>query len=386
MSHNLEEVLTRGVEEVLPDKNSLSKLLQKKKIRVYLGIDPTGTKLHLGHTIPLRKLAQFAKLGHEAILVVGTGTVLAGDPSQRLETRKKITQAEIEENIKTWKEQAGKILDFNKIKIEYNGDWLLKLNLPEIIEIASYISAIQLFKREMFTQRLNRGDTVWLHEVLYPVLQGYDSVVLDVDLEIGGTDQTFNMLMGRELQKKMNNREKYVLTVPMITGIDGKQMSKTSGNCVWLTDTPGDMFGKLMSISDDQIVPYVTLLTDLQTEKTKSLPPLQAKKQLAAEIVRIYYSENEANKTKTEFEKVFQRRELPQDIPIFRPKGKSYGILKLLIETDLLSSRSEAKRLIREGAIEVNQIKIEDLNQNIKLKNGTVIKVGKHRFIKIKTN
>jgi len=386
MSQNLDQVLTRGVKEILPSKEALSKLLQKKKIRLYLGIDPTGTKLHLGHTIPLRKLAQFAKLGHEAILVIGTGTVLAGDPSQRSEARKKITKDEIEENIKTWKEQAGKILDFNKIKIEYNGDWLLKLNLAEIIEIASHISAIQLFKRDMFTKRLEKGDTVWLHEVLYPVLQGYDSVVLNVDLEIGGTDQTFNMLMGRELAKKMANREKYVLTVPMITGVDGKQMSKTSGNCVWLTDAPSDMFGKLMSIADSQIVPYVTLLTDLQTEKTKSLPPLQAKKQLAAEIVRIYYSENEANKAKTEFEKVFQRRELPQDISIFRPKGKSYGILKLLIETDLLSSKSEAKRLIREGAIEVNQIKIEDLNQNIKLKNGTVIKVGKHRFIKIKTD
>ncbi|MDP6704218.1 MAG: tyrosine--tRNA ligase, partial [archaeon] len=203
---SITEVLSRQVAEILPNAADLEKVMKKKKIRLYIGIDPTGGQLHLGHTIGLRKLQQFADLGHEAILVVGTGTVLAGDPSQRDTGRSRITEKEIKENIKTWKKQAEKILDFSKIEIRQNGDWLKKLKLPEIIEIASHLSASQLFQRDMFQKRLDRGDTVWTHELLYPLLQGYDSVVMDVDLEIGGTDQVFNMLIGRDLQKRMSNR------------------------------------------------------------------------------------------------------------------------------------------------------------------------------------
>ncbi|MDD2697051.1 MAG: tyrosine--tRNA ligase, partial [Candidatus Pacebacteria bacterium] len=262
-SRKIEEVLTRNVEEVLSNKNQLKRLMQKKRIRLYLGIDPTGTKLHLGHTITLRKLQEFADLGHEAILVIGTGTVLAGDPSLRNEARPKISEAEIKRNIRTWKSQAKKILDFSRVKIKYNGDWLVKLGLREIINIASNISAVKLFQREMFQRRIKRGDTVWCHETLYPLLQGYDSVAMDVDLEIGGTDQVFNMLIGRELQKKMRNREKFVLTCPMLLGIDGKQMSKSSGNCVWLQDSPDQMFGKIMSIPDNLIISFFDLLTNI---------------------------------------------------------------------------------------------------------------------------
>ncbi|MCG2692026.1 tyrosine--tRNA ligase, partial [Microgenomates group bacterium] len=220
----IDEVLTRGVEQILPSKEGLKKLMQTKKIRLYLGIDPTAKGLHLGHTVPLRKLQQFADLGHEVILLFGTGTVLVGDPSGRDKGRKLITQKEIEENIKTWKKQVSPILNFKKIKLKQNGDWLLKLSLKELIQIASKISAIQLFKREMFQRRLKLGDTVWYHETLYPLLQGYDSVVMDVDLEIGGTDQTFNMLIGRELQQKINHKEKYVLAGKMIMGTDGQPM------------------------------------------------------------------------------------------------------------------------------------------------------------------
>src|SRR3989338_5798637 len=192
---SINTVLTRGVKEILPSREGLETLIRGKKIRVYLGVDPTGSKLHLGHTIPMRKLQEFADLGHEAILVFGTGTVLVGDPSQRTQTRKKITKEEIEGNIKTWKQQAEKIIDFDKVQIKQNGDWLLKLTVPAIINIASNISSVQLFKRDMFQERIKRGDTVWTHEALYPLFQGYDSVAMDVDLEIGGTDQTFNMLI-----------------------------------------------------------------------------------------------------------------------------------------------------------------------------------------------
>src|SRR3990170_1852954 len=312
---NIDEVLTKNVTQILPDKEALKVLMDSKKIRVYLGVDPTGTKLHLGHTIPIRKLQEFADLEHEAILVFGTGTVLTGDPSQRQEARKKITQKEIDENIKSWKSQASKIIDFNKVEIKKNGDWLLKLTVPEIINIASNISAIQLFKREMFRERTKRGETVWTHETLYPLFQGYDSVAIDVDLEIGGTDQTFNMLIGRELQKKMANREKFVLATPLISGTDGKPMSKSSGNCIWLDDTPYDMFGKIMSMADTQIEEYWQMLTDLSKEELKKLKAIDAKKKLGSEIVKIFHSEAEAKKAQDEFERVFQKGQIPINLP-----------------------------------------------------------------------
>ncbi|MCR4263632.1 MAG: tyrosine--tRNA ligase, partial [Candidatus Roizmanbacteria bacterium] len=243
---NTEELLSRGVDTIYPNREMLeSRISTGKPIRVYIGVDPTGHKLHIGHSIGLSKLQQFADTGHEAILLFGTGTVLVGDPSQRSEARKRITKEEIDENIKTWKKQVSSIIDFDKVKIVRNSDWLLKLGLVDIINIMSNISATQLFKRENFQKRIERGDTVWSHETLYPLLQGYDSVAMDVDLEIGGTDQTFNMLVGRELMQKMRGKEKFVLTTPMILGTDGQQMSKSTGNCVWLDDSPQDMYGKI---------------------------------------------------------------------------------------------------------------------------------------------
>src|SRR3989344_5214264 len=288
-----EEILTRRTANVLPDKEGLTKLMSGKKIRVYQGFDPTGPSLHLGHSIGIRKLMDFANAGHEVIVLFGTGTVLAGDPSQRDKARRKIDPEQIEKNISTWKEQVKSLIDFDKVQIKYNGEWLLKLNLADIVNIASNISATQLFKRDMFQRRIEREDTVWTHELLYPLLQGYDSVAMDVDLEVGGTDQEFNMLIGRELQRKMNNREKFVLTVPMINGTDGKPMSKTSGNCVWLNDTPEDMYGKLMSIPDDQIPSYADLLTNISH---LTHDPLADKKSVALDIVTQFHGTSAAKK------------------------------------------------------------------------------------------
>ncbi len=369
-------LLTRGVSEIFPTKKGLSDLMNKRKIKVYLGIDPTGTRLHLGHSIPLRKLQQFADAGHEAILLFGTGTVLAGDPSQREEARKKITPAEIEKNIKSWKEQVAPIIDFKKVKIMYNAEWLLKLNLRDIIEIASHISATQLIKRDMFQKRLEKGDTVWTHEILYPLLQGYDSVAMDVDLEIGGTDQTFNMLVGRELLKKMKDKEKYVLTTPMITGTDGAQMSKTSGNCVWLADAPNEMFGKIMSITDGQIAPYMTLLTDIPEQEIKSTlkDPLNAKKRLAFELVKMYHSENKAKGAEAHFEKTFQHRQPEHGTPIIY-RG---DIIDTLTPVIGIGSRSETKRQIAQGSVDVNGVTITDSSYDLKI--GDRVKIGKKVF------
>lgn len=383
MKISIEEILNRGVNQVLPNKSDLKKLMRKKKIKLYLGIDPTSAKLHLGHTINLRKLQEFADLGHEAILIIGTGTVLAGDPSLRQQKREKISKQKIKKNIKTWKRQAGKILDFSKVKIKYNGDWLLKLKYEDINNIASNISAIKLFQRDMFQRRIKKGDTVWANEALYPLLQGYDSVYLNVDLEIGGTDQIFNMLIGRELQRKMNNRKKFVLTSPMILGTDGNQMSKTSGNCIWIEDSPNEMYGKIMSIPDELVPQYFELLTRVDLAKIKSLAPREVKASLAKEIVAIYHSKKAAQQAEKEFEKIFKEKKLPSKIPEVRIKRAKLNILDLLKRAKLTSSKAEAKRLILQGGVKIDSKVQKDWQAKIKTRSGLVIQVGKRKFVKI---
>lgn len=369
---SIDQVLTRGVEQILPSREGLKKLMQSKKIRLYLGIDPTANKLHLGHTVMLRKLQQFADLGNEAIFLFGTGTVLAGDPSERETGRKLITQKEIDQNILSWKEQVKPIIDFNKVKILQNGDWLTKLTLKDIIKIGSKISAIQLFKRESFTRRLKAGDTVWYHETMYPLLQGYDSVAMNVDLELGGTDQTFNMLVGRELQNKINHHDKFVMTGKMIVGTDGKPMSKTSGNCIWLTDTAEDMFGKLMTVRDELIPDYFEFFTD------KNMPrgePMIVKKQLALEITGQYHGTAKAKAAQVSFEQTFQKK-----APEFKQTIKALDNLVATI-AQISGSNSEAKRLISQGGVDVNGVKA---GPDTKIKPGDKIKVGKMKFYEVK--
>ena len=385
-SEKIENVLNRGVNQVLPGRKGLKKLIQKRKIKVYLGIDPTAPRLHLGHTIPLRKLQEFADLGQKTVLVIGTGTVLAGDPSLRSEARPLMSKEKVERNIKRWKRQAGKILDFSKVKIKYNGDWLLKLKLEDIVKIASHISAVKLFQRETFQRRIKTGQTVWAHETLYPLLQGYDSVFLNVDLEIGGTDQTFNMLMGRELLQKMRRKEKFVLTCPMVLGIDGRPMSKTTGNCIWIEDSAEEMFGKIMSIPDDLIFSYFQLLTKVplaEIEKIKKIKPKDAKTRLAKEIVTIYHGEKAAGTAKKGFERVFREKKLPKVIEKIKVKEKKMNILDLLVRTKLASSKSEAKRLVLQKGVEVDGKIEDDWCKVIEIKKDQVLRVGKRRFVRV---
>jgi tyrosyl-tRNA synthetase len=383
LNSEIKQVLERGVDKILPSKDGLASLMAKRKIRLYNGIDPTGSKLHLGHTVSLRKLQEFADLGHESILVIGTGTVLAGDPSLRDEARPQISQEEIENNIKTWKEQAGKVLDFSRVKVRYNGEWLLKLGLKEIINIAAHISAVKLFQREMFQRRIKKGGTVWMSEALYPLLQGYDSVALDTDLEIGGTDQVFNMLIGRELQAKMRQREKFVMTLPMILGIDGKTMSKTSGNCVWLDDSADQMFGKIMSMPDTIVPDYFKILTRVPLEEIKELSPLESKTRLASEIVVLYHGKKEALRAAEEFSRVFKEKGLPSDIPEIFVKEKEINILDLLIKIKMTSSRAEARRLVEQGGVAIDGEIQKNWRKIVKIKKGEVIRVGKRKFAKI---
>jgi len=375
---NIETVLNRSVEQILPSKNGLKELMLKKKLKLYLGIDPTATQLHLGHTVGLRKLQQFADLGHEVILLFGTGTVLVGDPSERATGRELITQKEIDKNIATWKQQVKPLLDFKKIKVVQNGDWLTKLTLKDIINIGSNISAIQLFKRDNFTNRLKKGDTVWFHETMYPLLQGYDSVYMDVDLEIGGTDQTFNMLVGRELQQKINHHQKFVMALKMILGTDGNTMSKTSHNCIWLNDTPQDMYAKLMAVNDELIPDYFEFFTDKPMDEIqalrKSMPdPLNQKKALALNITAQFHGQAKAIKAQNDFTQTFQKK-----APLYQQKLKTQNSLIATV-AQLVNSNSQAKRLIADRAVSINQQTITDFNYRPKI--GDQLKIGKKTFV-----
>lgn len=392
----INQLLERRVEKIYPSKEALKKtLLSGKKIKLYLGIDPTAVKLHLGHTVPLRTIQKFADLGHEVILLFGTGTVLVGDPSLREIGRKRITQKEIEKNIKTWKDQVKPIVDFSKITIKYNGDWLAKLDLEKIIFLGSLATAPQLFKRESFTRRIKAGDTVWYYETMYPLLQGYDSVVMNVDLEIGGTDQTFNMLIGRQMQKRVNNKEKYVMSLKMISGTDGKNMSKTSGNCIWLTDSASDMYGKLMTVQDQLIPDYLEFFTKMPMEEIRQTEkqlkdgktnPMTIKKQMALQITTLLKEKAEADNAQQEFEKVCQSGQQPSKIPVFPLKNLSknpINLINLLMEAKLCPSRSEAKRLINQGCVELNKSVVNNQLSIVKIEPGSILKVGKRKWLKI---
>lgn len=382
-SQRAEELLSRGVQEILPSKEELKKLMTKRKIRLYLGVEPTAKSLHLGHTVNLRKLQKFAELGHEAILILGTGTVLAGDPSLREAVRPKISKKEIRDNIKGWKGQLAKVIDCSKVKIKHNSDWLAKLYYEDIIDIASNVSIIKLLQREMFERRIKKGGTVWTHEALYPLFQGYDSVALGVDLEIGGTDQTFNMLIGRELMQKMRKKEKLIMTLKMILGTDGFPMSKTRGNCIWLTDSSQEMYGKIMSIPDKLILDYARSLTDLSLQEMNSFSPRQAKSRLAREIVFLYHGKRASLGAEKEFDRVFKDKQLPLHIPTISIEKEPLGLLVLLVKTKLASSKKEAKRLVVQGGLRIDGIVKKEWREEIEVRKGQVLQAGKRKFVRI---
>jgi len=386
------KVLTRGVEKILPSKKGLARLMKKRKIRLYLGIDPTSPQLHLGHAIPLRKLREFQELGHEVILLFGTFTAKIGDPSEKDEKRKPLTSEQIKKNMATYKKQASKILDVPRVKIKRNADWLSKLAFKDLIKLASHFTTSRLLERDMFQRRLKKGGEVWVSEFLYPLMQGYDSVAMDVDLEIGSTDQLFNMLIGRKLQKIYNKKEKFILTTPMLVGLDGKQMSKTAGNTVNITDPPSRMYGKLMSLRDELIIPYFRLCTEVSKEKiqeieknlkTKKMNPRDAKAELARQIVAFYHEGKAAQRAEKEFVRVFKEKKLPSEIPGMKVKEEKTDILSLLTKTKLAPSKSEAKRLILQGGVKIDNVVQKDWKKTVKIKKGMVTQVGKRKFIRI---
>lgn len=391
-----QKLLSRGVANVVPSKKELEELLNTgKKLNVYFGIDPTATQIHLGHAVPLRKLAAFAQLGHKVTFLIGDFTALIGDTSDKDSERPVLTSQQIEENFKTYQKQAEKVIDFSKVKVRYNSEWLKKLSYTDIIKIMQRFSLNDFIGRELIKKRLNEGKRVALHEVQYPVMQGYDSYFLDTDVQIGGTDQTFNMQAGRTLQKDLREKESFIVATEFLMGTDGRKMSKTWNNAIWLTDKPSDMFAKVMAINDDLIIQYFTLATSVPANEFAEIEqklkagenPMKIKKQLAYEIVRELYSEEEAKASQEHFEKTVQQKEAPQDIPIYQYIGQQpINIVDFLIEAELAESKSEAKRVIEQGGVAIDNQTIFDPNASITPKDGQIVRVGKRRFLKIKTS
>ena len=395
MNDKINKILERNVEQVLPGKEDLAELMQERKIKLYYGVDPTSPNLHLGHAVQLRKLAKFQELGHEVILLFGTFTAQIGDPSGHSSKREALSKEEVEENLKTYKEQASKILDISNVTIKRNEEWLANMDLEKMLNLASQFTTSQLLKRDLFQRRMKNNKEVWLHELFYPIMQGYDSVAMNIDLELGATDQTFNMLIGRDLQKKHNDKEKFVLTTPMLTGLDGKGMSKSRGNTVNLTDTPQEMFGKIMSLNDELIPDYFKLCTDENLEKVKEVEsklkqedvnPKNLKVELAKKIVALYHSEEEAKQAEKEFNKVFKEKKQPSNMPEFSVENfqeEKVELDELLVKLELASSKTKAKNLIDQGGIKVDGEQQNNWKEEIEIKKGKVIQRGKKSFVKL---
>lgn len=387
------ELLTRGVEKIYPSKEDLEKVLREgKKLRLYNGIDPTGSHLHLGHMVVLRKLRQFQDLGHEIIVLIGDFTARIGDPTDKLSTRYKLTKEQVEKNAANYKKLISKILDLSKLNIHFlhNEEWTNKLKPEDMLELASYFTVSQLLERDMFQERTKMGKEIYVHEFLYPIFQAYDSVTMDVDMEIGGNDQTFNMLAGRKLMKKLKNKEKFVLTTKLLTDPTGKKMGKTENNLITLDEAPTEIFGKVMAWPDEMIALGLELLTDVPIDEIQTVDiqrdPMKYKKQLAFEIVKQLNDQNAADQALEDFEKTVQQKEQPEDI-----KTLSYSrtfqspsiIIDILIDAGFAKSKSEAKELIQQSGVRVNG-KVVDSFYNTKLEEDMIVNVGKRRFVKIK--
>ncbi|UCF00204.1 MAG: tyrosine--tRNA ligase [Planctomycetota bacterium] len=391
------KLIKRGTIEILTEEELAEKLAESAKtdrqLRIKLGLDPTSPDIHLGHTVVLRKMRQFQDLGHKAVLIIGDYTARIGDPSGQDKTRPMLNQKQIEENAKTYFEQAGKILETSeeKLEVRYNSEWLSDLKLVDIIKLTSNMTVARMLERDIFELRYKKGDPIGIHEFLYPLMQGYDSVIIKSDVELGGTDQTFNNLVGRDLQRINGQKPQVVITTPILVGLDGQEkMSKSKGNYIGVTDEPNDMFGKIMSISDEMMENYFTLLTDLPTEKITELVnpdkthPKKAKVLLAKAIVTDFYDEKIAELASAQFDKIFAQGQLPDDIPEVIIADPKISIKQLLISSKLVESGGEAKRMVVQEAVSINGEKINDPNMEITPKTGMVIQVGKRKFARLR--
>lgn len=390
-SQKIAEILNRGVEDVFIRESLEKKLLSGKQLRIKFGIDPTGPHIHVGRAVVLRKLRDFQRLGHTIVCIVGDFTAQIGDPSDKLEKRPMLSSAQVKKNAQSYREQIGKILDLSRTEFKYNSEWLKKLDFSEIMQLAEIFSVGQMIERRNFKDRYERGEEISLREFLYPLIQGYDSVAVKADVEIGGFDQLFNLKAGRVVQKHHNLPEQDVLTISMLSGTDGRKMSTSWGNVINITDEPSEMFGKVMSVSDDLVEQYFLLCTDVTVEevkavgdsiKDKSANPRDHKVRLAREIVTLYHGKEKAARAEREFLKVFTHKGVPDDI-ISAEVKKEELLSGVLLRVGLVSSKTEWRRLAEDGAVLNMENGQKITNTEEKIEKNSVIKVGKRRFIKI---
>ncbi len=388
-------LIKKGIEELITEEELIDKIKRKKVIRVKAGFDPTAPDLHLGHTVLIQKLKHFQDCGHEVYFLIGDFTGMIGDPTGKSETRKALTEEEVKKNAETYKEQIFKILDEKKTKIVFNSEWLGKLTAVDIVKLCSKYTVARMLERDDFANRYKNNIPISIHEFLYPLFQGYDSVAINADIELGGTDQKFNLLVGRHLQRYYDQEPQCILTMPILEGLDGKQkMSKSLGNYVGITESPNDMYGKLMSISDDLMIRYYELLSDISYNdfiklkegiKNGTIHPMEAKKKLAFEIVARFHGYSKAKEAEEFFVRVFSKKDIPDEIPtaeITIHEDKIW-ICQLLKDLKMCSSNSEARRLIKQGALKINGETVKDENFEIEKGFEGIIKLGKKRIKKV---
>ncbi|MGE5371927.1 MAG: tyrosine--tRNA ligase [Solirubrobacterales bacterium] len=389
------ELLKRGTAEIVPEDELLAKLeksiREKKPLKAKLGLDPTAPDIHVGHTVVLNKLRQFQDLGHEVRLIIGDFTGRIGDPSGKSETRKQLTEAEIMANAKTYEQQIFKVLDKEHTRIYFNSEWLSPMTFVDVIELSAKYTVARMMERDDFAKRYRENLPISVHEFFYPLMQGYDSVALEADVELGGTDQKFNLLVGRNLQKEYGQEPQVALMMPILEGLDGVQkMSKSLGNYIGINEDPNEIFGKTMSINDTLITRYFELATRVSMEEIKALEaamkagtmnPRDAKMRLAREFITMYYNEEKAAEAEERFKTIFQKGDIPEDIPEFTTAAGEVWLPKLLQDAGLVASTSEGKRMLKEGAVKIDGEKTE--SEQIQLGSGMVIQVGKRKWVRI---
>lgn len=392
------DLIKRGANEIIPEDELVKKLENSLKknipLNIKLGCDPSRPDLHIGHSVVLRKLAQFQELGHQAILIIGDFTGMIGDPSGRNVTRPSLSLEETRQNGLTYFEQASKILHKEKTKIVYNSEWLGKMSFEDVIRLASKYTVARMLERDDFTKRYKNGEPISLHELLYPLAQAMDSVAIKSDVELGGTDQKFNLLVGRDIQREFGVEPQVILTMPLLVGTDGvEKMSKSYNNYIGISDSPGQMFGKTLSIPDELIYSYFELATDITNKELSEVKiqldeqrvnPRDLKRHLAKVLIGMYHSKEASEEAEKEFDKIFIQKEIPDDIPEMKIEGNSViGILELIVKVNFASSKGDARRLVAQGGVSIDGEKVGDINAEVSLDSPKVLKVGKRKFIKI---
>lgn len=390
------ELIKRGVAEIVPEAELIEKLKKSyksgKPLNIKLGVDPTAADLHLGFTVVIRKLKQFQDLGHRIILIIGDYTAMVGDPSGKNKTRPRLTHEQVRKYAETYQQQFFKIVDKEKTKVVYNGDWFSKMTFADITELTSQMTVAQMLMREDFSNRYEKQVPISIHEFLYPLMQGWDSVEIDADVELGGTDQKFNVLVGRDLQKNAEKDQQIGLFMPILVGTDGEQkMSKSYGNYIGINETPEEMYGKVLSISDELIYQYFELVTDISNQELATIKtrlesdenPRDIKRLLARTIVRMYHSSDAAIEAEAHFDKVFVKKDIPDNIPEQNLDKGKYRLMDLIAKMGLAESKGAAKRLIMQGGVQFDGEKISDFMVDIHLEGEHILKVGKRKFLKI---